>query len=441
MTSMVKGQAVLDRLTADARPKRSPSLKILGRKTDGKVVFLDPPVPNWATVSPTAAAILGACDGTRTIRDLAAVFGSGLTGKDDEACVMAAVEHLDELGLLQRDPEPFESPAHRPQLQLASIHLTRSCNLRCRYCLFHAGKPLPNELSTQEFFSVMDALKALNVEHVQFVGGEPLMRDDAFDIAAYGKSLGLCTTLITNGTLIDPRAAERIREVFEGGVQVSLDGFEPENDRMRGRGTFKKVVQALQLLVAEGIDVSVSSTISKVNAHSLEDFMGFLVELGVPSFHITNLVLFGRGKAVRAECLKQVEVDRLLVDAWKKWKDHIKIYQVRDILPPKRTKRLKCGAGDGIIEISSDGGVYACDRYLNLNMSSGNIRSTDLAEVYLKAPHLVEIRNMSVDNHPVCSQCDFRYMCAGGCLLDKPAHIDQCDVREAFMWRLTELER
>ena len=404
------------------------------------MVFLDPPVPNWASVSPTAALILGACDGTRSIRDLADTFGSGLAGKDDEAAVIAVIEHLEELGLLGRGIEPVESPYSPPGLQLASVHLTQACNLRCRYCLYSSGRPLPNELTTTEFYSLMDSLNALNVEQVMFIGGEPLMRADIFDIASYGKSLGLSISLLTNGTLIDRHASARIRKYFDGGVQVSLDGFQQENDRMRGDGTFEKVVEAIQLLLADEVDVAVSSTLSDVNVGRLDDFLRFLMDLGVPSFNVTNLLDYGRGKSASATRLKVLDTNRMLLSAWRRWKDRMRFDQMGDLLPHKRKRRMKCGAGDGAIEISSDGHVYGCEKKLILKESAGNIRFTDLADIYYRSPVLMETRRMVVDRDPVCSKCDFRYLCGGGCLVERPTDIDQCELREAFVWRLTELE-
>ena len=114
---------------------------------------------------------------------------------------------------------------------------------------------------------------------VQWLGGEPLMRPDLFEIAAHGRSLGLSQHLLTNGTLVTAESATRIREHFDG-VQVSLDGMEAVNDRFRNRGSFRRTVAGIRTLLDAGNPVVVSCVVSRHNIDQMDEFFEFMAGLG-----------------------------------------------------------------------------------------------------------------------------------------------------------------
>ena len=121
-------------------------------------------------------------------------------------------------------------------------NLTRTCNLKCVHCYTDsAAATYPNELSTEQAKAVLDDLAEFKVPAVLFSGGEPLVRPDLLELAAYARSKDLHVVLSTNGTLIDREAAQRLKDQQFAYVGISLDSATPEvHDSFRGvAGAFR----------------------------------------------------------------------------------------------------------------------------------------------------------------------------------------------------------
>jgi len=104
-------------------------------------------------------------------------------------------------------PSDFSAPL-RP---IVSWNITRKCNLRCVHCYIDAGEAEANELTTKEALDVVDQMAEVGVPLILFTGGEPLVRRDFFEIAQYARDRGIKLVLSTNGTLITPEVAKRLK--------------------------------------------------------------------------------------------------------------------------------------------------------------------------------------------------------------------------------------
>ena len=125
-------------------------------------------------------------------------------------------------------------PLRKPPGPVVIWNLIRRCNLTCRHCYsISADTHFPGELSTEEVFTVMDDLKAYGVPVLILSGGEPLLRDDIFEIGKRAKSMGFYVGLSSNGTLIDEDNIKKIAEVGFNYVGVSIDGLRENNDEFR----------------------------------------------------------------------------------------------------------------------------------------------------------------------------------------------------------------
>ena len=92
-----------------------------------------------------------------------------------------------------------------PPLRLLAWETTRRCNLACLHCRAAAGSgPYPGELTTDEGLTLLDDLATMGQPVVILTGGEPLLRDDIFDLAAHGHGKGLRMVMAVNGTLLNP---------------------------------------------------------------------------------------------------------------------------------------------------------------------------------------------------------------------------------------------
>jgi len=131
--------------------------------------------------------------------------------------------------------------------------LTRACLLACKHCRARAQKERhPDELTTEEVFDVVDQITEFGKPYplIVFTGGDPLMRDDIFDIVEYATSRKIRTAIAFSGTKL--ATAEKLEKLKEAGIAriaISLDGSNAEiHDYFRGiRGTFETSLNILKM--------------------------------------------------------------------------------------------------------------------------------------------------------------------------------------------------
>jgi radical SAM protein with 4Fe4S-binding SPASM domain len=180
-------------------------------------------------------------------------------------------------------------------------NLTRTCNLKCLHCYTDSEcRSYAGELSTEQCKVVLDDLAAFKVPAVLFSGGEPLMRPDLYELAAYARSLGLHVVLSTNGTLIDEKAAKRLKELQFAYVGVSLDSADAAiHDRFRGmEGAFARTMQGFRHLVAAGQKVGLRLTLTRQTWHDLDKLFAFIEREKIDRVCFYHLCPSGRGKSV-----------------------------------------------------------------------------------------------------------------------------------------------
>lgn len=131
----------------------------------------------------------------------------------------------------------------RPAPLMVGWAVTNRCNLRCSYC--RAYEQVGDELDAATCLHLLEEMVAAGVVRVQFTGGEPLLRDDLSELLTKARSLGLFTTVSTNGYLVPDRASELCAV---GRVNLSLDGEKQNHDALRGEGSFDAITHALQAL-------------------------------------------------------------------------------------------------------------------------------------------------------------------------------------------------
>ena len=415
---------------------RPENLRVVGEGFDGRIVLLDPDGPDWFYVSPSLAAFICLWDNRGQNRDLLQLFkiDEGQPGKEDP--VPTILQELLRIGLLQKkiNPGPDREPAPRGEPTTVSVYLTRRCNLSCRYCFYDAGRSGEKELDTGQALQLLDQIAALGVKRVNFMGGEPLLREDLFLLAGRARERGLEVNLITNGTLITPDVARKIKEHFPL-LQVSLDGLEAEHDFVRGAGGFDRALQGIKNLLDEEIPFAVSCIISRINRERVGEFMEFLISLGVPYFHCVNLQAHGRGACHQDMTLSFGRYIETLFQLYKKYHGPIAINQFAQLLNIKPgVRKDNCGAGELMVEIDADGKVYPCYKFMSPPYAAGDVRCSGLAEIYRDSPVLRRLGRATIEITPDCLLCDVRYFCGGGCLAERLQGNDknQCEEKKTF---------
>ena len=155
--------------------------------------------------------------------------------------------------------------------------LTHRCNFQCDYCDIPAAAG--DEMTAAEICGAIDELYAAGMARASFSGGEALIRPDALDIIGHARSLGLMTSLNTNGWL-----ALRHMDALASAVDMlvlSLDGPEASHDLVRKkRGSYARVVEAIREARSRGIAVATITVLSRSNLHVVDDVLRLAKEHG-----------------------------------------------------------------------------------------------------------------------------------------------------------------
>ncbi len=191
---------------------------------------------------------------------------------------------------------------------------TRRCNLKCVHCYAQSRDiQYKGELTTQEGKALIDDLADFGALVILFSGGEPLMREDIFELTSYARKKGLRAVISTNGTLITPEVARRLREIKLSYVGISLDGMREVNDKFRGvKGAFDAALDGIRNCKGEGIKVGLRFTINKRNAQEILAIFRLLGEEGIPRVCFYHLVYAGRGSKLIEEDLSHGETRRVV---------------------------------------------------------------------------------------------------------------------------------
>lgn len=180
------------------------------------------------------------------------------------------------------------------------IYTNYDCNLSCAYCLAdsHPKKTRQAiELATVE--RIINEAVEQGFTSVFFTGGEPFILTDIYQMLEYS-SLKLPTTVLTNAMLLKGKRLKNLSRINNKNlkIQISLDGSRPEHhDPFRGIGSWKITVDNIKRMKKEGFNISLSTTITSINADSLDEISQFCRSLGVPEQDHTIRPLTKRGKS------------------------------------------------------------------------------------------------------------------------------------------------
>ena len=189
--------------------------------------------------------------------------------------------------------QPFNVLRNRP---IVVWNCTRQCNLHCIHCYANASEgPATGELNTEESKSFISALSEFGVPVILFSGGEPLLREDIFELARFAEKTGVRPVLSTNGTLITENRAQLIKEAGFGEVGISLDGIGINNDRFRRlAGAYDAALKGIRNCVGSGIRVSLRFTITKSTYNDISDIFALTETEGIDRMCFYHLAYVGR---------------------------------------------------------------------------------------------------------------------------------------------------
>ncbi len=315
--------------------------------------------------------------------------------------------------------------------------ITRRCNFGCVHC--RSSSEL--EVIGHPDFSFDEAKRILNDLHsyanpvVVLSGGEPLLREDVFDIATYGTALGLRMCLATNGSLVTDNICQQMKASGIKMVSLSLDGASaPVHDDFRQQeGAFTGVMQAIKHLKANGLPFLINSSFTKRNKEEAAKLYPLVKELGATAWYLFMIVPTGRGEEIMSELIPADEYEEML-----NW--HYDLEKKEDELLMRPTcapqyyrlvlQRAKaenasfkrrtlsfstggskgCLAGQLICLIDVDENVLPCSYFPK---AAGNLKEKSFQEIWENSSLFKDMRDFKRYGG-TCGQCEYLNVC-GGC--------------------------
>lgn len=333
-------------------------------------------------------------------------------------------------------------------MMILALETTAACNLRCAYCRADAAaSPARGELSTGEVMALIEEVAPMRPLLI-LSGGEPLLRPDIFDIAAFASSHGIRVALATNGTLLTPEVVDSIIDSGISRVSVSLDGATAErNDATRGTGSFDLAVRGIGHL-RERVDFQINMTMTQRNDDQVEPMLELAQKLGAVAVHFFFMVPTGRGRegdlldpqrqeAILFKIAQEVRPLEIQTTCAPQYARVIQqahgLNEARQVpaqesgssasfafSPPRSavlspsTRRSHrraggCMAGKSFIFVSRIGEVYPCGYF---QQSAGNIRDGGFVKIWESSDLLRDLREERLRGR--CGSCSYSKLC-GGC--------------------------
>jgi len=321
-------------------------------------------------------------------------------------------------------------------LRMVAWEVTRSCNLSCRHCRASSERgPYRGELGTEACLALLDDIASVGRPVIILTGGEPLLRPDIFTLARYGDSLGLRMVLATNGTGVDGKTADRIRESGIRRVSVSLDGPDAaSHDALRAvPGAFDGALRGIEALKKAGVEFQVNTTVTRENLADLERILDLAVSLGAAAHHLFLLVPTGRGKEMAEEEISAEDYEKTLL--WFLEKEGRVPMELKATCAPHyfRIRRQHgkdrnrkgaspalaghggptprgCLGGITFCFISHTGQVQPCGY---LEVDCGQVSQAPFPVIWEESPVFGKLRRLDLYGGK-CGRCEFLKVC-GGC--------------------------
>src|ERR1700690_2465374 len=264
---------------------------------------------------------------------------------------------------------PFSARPSAPyRMDLA---VTYRCNNDCAHCYNARERDFP-ELTTEQWFKILDQLWELGVPHIIFTGGEATLRNDLPELIRHAESNGQITGLNTNARrLADEKYLRQLIDAGLDHVQITVESCDEQiHDQMVcAKGAFKQTIHGIKNALASPLYVMTNTTMLKTNVHEIPDTLDFLADLGVPTIGLNALIYSGHALTVGTG-LKENELQPILDIATRKTSEHghrliwYTPTQYCEFDPTANNLGVKgCTAALYSMCIESNGNVLPCQSY------------------------------------------------------------------------------
>ena len=328
------------------------------------------------------------------------------------------------------------APSRKFEPKWIAWESTRRCNLRCVHCRCSSElSSSAGAFDTDKAKQLIDDICAVSKPVFVLSGGEPLMREDIFEIAHHGTERGLRVCMATNGVLVDEKVCRQLREANIRIVSLSIDGStaESHDDFRQQPGAFAGTLRAAELFRKHGIEFIVNSSFTKRNQHLIGDTFRLSKAIGAKAWYMFMIVPTGRGEEIMNELVSKEDYEEILRWHYEQEKLEREMLMRPTCAPhyyrivpqmaraegggfKRRSLTFSTGGGKGCIAAQSIclidcmGEVKPCSYF---PLSAGNVLGRSFQQIWDESPLFADLRDFSRYKGS-CGACEYVRVC-GGC--------------------------
>ena len=364
------------------------------------VLLVQPEIPDWIVLSKEAAASLGKSPHSSKECYERQLLENAMT--IESATIYQGRESVLQLGPLKE----------------CWFHLTDTCNLSCRHCLFAASPAKDRSIDQQSLLQTIDEALLLGCKLFSFTGGEPFVYPEFLAILSelLRNNPECHAAVLTNGMLLQESLTD-LQQMERLHLQISLDGLEKGHDSLRGRGTFQAVTRNLKALHQADIPFTLSVAVSRDNIDDLPALVSLGASLGAASIHFLYHFIRGKGSAEQfcspEEMFPKIREAWLLANKLGLKIDNIETLRSQVFSTPGTRYDLSSTAWESIA-IGPDGVVYPSPALIGLKQCGCGSVDEGLAHVWNNSKVLQQIRKSSLIDSAEYRKNPLKYLVGGG---------------------------
>ena len=380
--------------------------------------------------------VLRAASGASSVSQIAANSGIDVA---DAASFFAG---LDTGGVVTMAREPLPIPkipyyrhAEPPHLSDVLVEVTGFCNLKCAHCFnsaFNNSESIASEMTREQLLGLVDELDRMNVRRIQLSGGEPMLRDDLWEVVdEIDRHKMFLDVISTNATAITEKNVERIARRFSehGALYISMDGVTaPAYEALRGAKMFPKFDRAIRLLDAHGCRIFINTMAVRTNLDEMDALYDWMASHpSVKGWRIGLPKVLGRyhefHETLEVEFSEVITVFKRLLDRWLadrpsfrlELSDFFRTDSLETELEDHQADDNPCKYALSNLSIKPDGtAVFCASLEIHEPAVLGNVVREGLAGVWYGARHRV-FRSARLSDLTECASCRYVRLCGGGC--------------------------
>lgn len=310
--------------------------------------------------------------------------------------------------------------SHVPMWLLAE--LTYACPLQCPYCSNPLQLPASRkqELSTEQWISVMQQARELGAVQLGFSGGEPLVRQDLEELIAKGTELGFYCNLITSAVGLTSARLHAIRDAGLNHMQISFQGSDREtNAEFGGSDSFEQKLQMTREAIAMGLPLGLNFVLHRGNIHQVEDFLLLAESLGAEFVELANTQYYAwalHNRDLLMPSKQQLDDARAATERFRaQHTGHMRVFFVSPDYYDDRPKKCSNGWGTTFITVTPEGDVLPCQSAKVIDgLTFPSVKEDSLAYIWHESDLFERYRGTDWMKEP-CRTCPEREIDLGGC--------------------------